>query len=197
MCDPVSAGLTILSTGLGIAGQAQQANAQAAGATYQAQVASNNAAVQEWNARNAEKVGLVAEDQQRQKTALAIGAERAALAAQGGDVNSGSPVDIMSDTARAGIFDALTLRSNAMRQAWSFRVAGANANTQAGLADASAANAMASLPFSIGKSLLGGASSLMGQWSPGLGSSAGSPIGAGATMAAYNAAPSWFTRPGL
>lgn len=160
MCDPVSAGLTILSTGLSIAGQAQQANAQADSANYQAQVARNNAAVQEWNARNTEKAGIVAEDQQRQKTALAIGAERAAMAAQGGDVNSGSPVDITSDTARAGTFDALTIRSNAMRQAWSFRVAGASANAQAGLADASAANAMASLPLSIGRSLLGGASGL-------------------------------------
>jgi hypothetical protein len=145
MCDIMS-----------MAMQSQQANAQAASATYQAQVARNNAAVQEWNARNAEKVGLVAEDQQRRKTALAIGSERAALAAQGGDVNSGSPVDITSDTARAGTFDALTIRSNAATKAWGFRVAATNANAQAGLDDASAANTMAGLSLSMQKSLLTG-----------------------------------------
>jgi hypothetical protein len=136
--------------------QSQQANAQAASATYQAQVARNNATVQEWNARNAEKVGVVAEDRQRQKTALAIGTERAALASQGGDVDSGSPVDITSDTARAGTFDALTIRSNAATRAWGFRVAAENANAQAGLDDASASNTMAGLSLSLQKSLLTG-----------------------------------------
>src|SRR5258708_40064259 len=102
---------------MGMAMQSQQANAQAASATYQAQVARNNAAVQEWNARNAEKVGLVAEDQQRQKTALAIGSERAALAAQGGDVNSGSPGDTTSGTPPAGTFHARTSPSHAPTKA--------------------------------------------------------------------------------
>lgn len=141
---------------MNMAMQSQQANAQAASATYQAQVARNNATVQEWNARNAEKVGVVTEDRQRQKTALAIGTERAALASQGGDVDSGSPVDIMSDTARAGTFDALTIRSNAATRAWGFRVAADNANAQAGLDDASASNTMAGLSLSLQKSLLTG-----------------------------------------
>src|SRR6266404_6941691 len=159
-----SLAMAAAGTATGVIGQANQAQAQAASANYQAQVARNNQMVQQWSAANALKQGQVAEDQQRQKTGLVIGAQRAALAAQGGDVTSGSAIDIFGDTARAGEMDALTIRSNAIRQSWGFQVAGANAGAQAGLYSAQAANTMANLPFGIGSSLLGGASGLADKW---------------------------------
>ena len=106
----------------------------------------------------------VAEQQQRTKTAQLIGSQRAALASQGGDVDSGSPLDIQSDTARAGEFDAQTIRNNAAQQAYGYRLQAANAAGDAGRYSASAANTMADLPFGIGSSLLGGARSVAAAW---------------------------------
>jgi hypothetical protein len=158
--------------GLDILSQVQQANAQAAQANYQAAVVNNsqqmqqrNAAIQEQNARYDEQQGAIAEGQQRQKTAQLIGSQRASLASQSGDIDSGSDVDLVGDTARAGEFDALTTRSNAQRQAYNARLQAMNAQNQVGLAGADSANygrqanyAMDRLPYSIGSSLLSDAS---------------------------------------
>jgi hypothetical protein len=103
-------------------------------------------------------------ERQQLKTAQLAGSQRAALASQGGDVNSGSPLDILGDTARAGATDVATIRSNAARNAYGFRLQGAGAAGQASLASANAANTLANLPLGIGSSLLGGASSLAGKW---------------------------------
>lgn len=51
-----------------------------------------------------------------------IGAQRAAYAAQGIEVDSGSALDVQADTAYQGEVDALTIRSNAAREAWGFKV---------------------------------------------------------------------------
>jgi hypothetical protein len=152
--------MSAASTIMGAIGQSQQAAASAAQANYQARLARNNQTIADWNAQRAEQQGRVAEQQQRFKTAQAIGSQRAALASQGGDINSGSPLDIAGDSVRAGEFDAQTIRNNAAMQAYGFRVQSANAGAQSNLYSASAANTMAALPFSIGSSLLGSATSL-------------------------------------
>ena len=158
-----SLALGAASTGMSMIGQSNAAAASAGQANYQAQLARNNQMVAEWNAQRALEQGRVAEQQQRFKTAQVIGAQRAALASQGGDVNSGSPLDIVGDSARAGEFDAQTVRNNAAMQAYGFRVQAANAGAQSNLYSANAANATAALPFALGSSLLGGASSLFGK----------------------------------
>jgi hypothetical protein len=156
---------TVTGTGLSIASQAQQANAQAGMAGYQAQLARNRQMIADWQAQRAEQQGKVDEQQQRSKTASVAGAQRAALATQGGDVNSGSPLDIVGDTARAGEFDAQTIRSNAGLKAFGLRRQATDDGADAGLYDFRAANAMAGLPFGIGSSLLGGARSVADKWS--------------------------------
>jgi hypothetical protein len=156
----VSLGVSALGTVMGAVGQANAGAASAAQANYQAQLARNNQQIAEWNAQRALQQGQVGEQQQRFKTAQVIGSQRAALASQGGDINSGSPLDIAGDTARAGEFDAQTIRNNAAMQAYGFRVQAANAGAQSELYRQSAANTMDALPFSIGSSLLGSASSL-------------------------------------
>ena len=155
---------TALSTGLSIAGQAQQASAQAGMAGYQAQLARNSQMIAEWYARRAEDQGRADEQQQRLRSASLLGAQRAALASQGGDVNSGSPLDIQSDTARAGEFDARTIRSNAALRAYGLRLQAASADADARRYDAQGANALADLPFGIGSSLLGDATSVARRW---------------------------------
>ncbi len=159
-----SLAMTAIGTGASMIGQMQQGQAQAGMANYQSQVARNNQQIAEWNANRALQQGQVAEDQSREKTAQIKGAQRAALAGQGGDVNSGSPLDIVSDTSRAGEFDAQTIRSNAALQAYGYRIQGAGYGGTANAYGAAGANATANLPFGIGSSLLGGLSSGAGKW---------------------------------
>jgi hypothetical protein len=156
----ISIGMTAAGGVMSAVGQSQQANAAASSAAYQAGMMRNREVIAEKNAQDAIQRGQVAEQQQRLKTAQIIGGQRAALASQGGDVNSGSPLDIQSDTAGAGEQDALTIRSNAAREAYNYKVQGESAGAQAGLLDMQFANATAALPFTIGSTLLGTASSV-------------------------------------
>jgi hypothetical protein len=153
---------------LSIGAATQQANAQAGMASYQAQVARNNQMIAEGYAQRAEQQGRVDEQNQRLKTSSVIGSQRAALASQGGDINSGSPLDIASDTARAGELDALTQRNNAALKAYGYRVQAFNNAADAGRYDIQGANAMAALPYAIGSSLLSAGKSASGFFFPGL-----------------------------
>ena len=95
----------------------QSAQAQAASAKYNSQVAVNNATIAQQNAQLAIEQGAAAESKKRQETAGLIGAQNAQFAANGINVNSGSAVDVKSSAAITGELDALTIRSNALRQA--------------------------------------------------------------------------------
>jgi hypothetical protein len=156
------AGSTLLATAAQLSGQAQQAEIGQNQANYMAQVARNNQQVGEWNAQRALQQGQVDEDQQRQKTAQQIGSQRALLASQGADIDSGSAVDLVGDTARSGEFNAQTIRNTAQMNAWNNRLQGNLYGGQAGLYGSQAANAW--LPFN--NSLLGAASSLAQRWAP-------------------------------
>lgn len=51
-----------------------------------------------------------------------IGAQRASMAAQGIELDSGSALEIQQDTAHIGEQDAMTIRNNAAREAWGYKV---------------------------------------------------------------------------
>ena len=144
----------LASSVLDIAGLNQQAGAQAGMANYQAQVARNNQMIAEGYAQRALQQGQVDEQNQRFKTAAALGSDRAALASQGGDVDSGSPLDLQADIARGGEYNAQTIRNNAALKAYGYRVQGYNNAADAGRYDLQAADTMAALPYRIGSSLL-------------------------------------------
>lgn len=168
-----------VSTVAGMAGSAQQAQAQAnaarqqqQAAIYQAQVAANAQKVAEWQAEDALKRGKIAEEERRTKTRLQIGQQRAALASMGADINDGSNVDIIGDTAAVGEKDALTIRSNADRDAFDRRLVAANyggdaamqtyaARTLADRANSYEANSW----IGVGSNLLAGASTVADKWS--------------------------------
>jgi hypothetical protein len=57
-------------------------------------------------------------------------------AASGVLVDEGSPLAILQDTAIQGELDALTIRSNAAQEAWSFRTQAGGFTAQAGLSRA-------------------------------------------------------------
>jgi hypothetical protein len=102
-------------------GAVQQGKAAEGQANYQAAVGRNNAIIAERQARDAEERGASEELAQRRQTAAGLGKQRAGMAANGVDLSSGSPLDILGDTAAFGELDALTVRSNAAREAYGYR----------------------------------------------------------------------------
>lgn len=107
-------------------GQMQASQAQKNAYEYQAAINANNAKVAEWQAQDAIRRGQDAEIDQRRKTAALKGSQRASLAARGLDISEGSALNILTDTDYLGEIDALTIRSNADKQAWAARVQGNN-----------------------------------------------------------------------
>jgi hypothetical protein len=155
---------SVASAGLGVYGAIQQAGAQADAAAYQAQVARNNQIIAEQNATYARQAGAAQEAAQRMRTAALAGRQRAAMAANGFDVNSGSNLDIAGSAASLGEMDALTIRSNASRTAAGYSAQGRDLTAQAGLLDMQAANSNVAGTINAASSLLGGASGFSDKW---------------------------------
>jgi hypothetical protein len=133
MCDPVAAIMTAASaasTGLGILQQSQQAGAQRADLGWLGAQQRYDAEAAEARARQAEQQGEADAAKARQKAALQAGKSQARFAAQGTDL-SGSPLDLLGDIAASGQEDALSLRYQAMRDAWEHRVQGTRRMAQA------------------------------------------------------------------
>jgi hypothetical protein len=160
----MSANIALASTAFQMYGQYQQGKSQQAQYNYQAQVDANNAQIVEWQAQDAIKRGDIEEQQHRLKVAQLAGRQRSALAASGVDVSSGSALDVLGDTAELGELDALTIRSNAAREAYNYRVQASNAQAASSLNALSAKNAKTSSYIGATSSLLSGANSMADKW---------------------------------
>ena len=125
MCD-IGLALTLGSTLVGAAGSVQQGRAAKAAGKYNQQVAEMNAELSERRAQDALERGAQEEQRKRQEVARIMGAQTAAMAANGLDISFGSPLDTLVDTATLGELDALTIRTNAYREAYDFRVDAVN-----------------------------------------------------------------------
>lgn len=145
-------------------GAISSASAQQKQAEYQAAVARNNQTLAENAAKEALQAGQTREANARMASAQLRSRQRAVLASNGVDVNSGSALDTQTDTAALGELDALTIRSNAERDAVGYRNQGANFGGEAALAAARAANATTSGYFSAGGSLLTSAGNVAQKW---------------------------------
>lgn len=173
MCGIAEAGLALsavgtVASGYGMYAQGQQAKAQgdyqSAVAANNAAIAAQNAAVQERAAQDALARGRIDEQQHRLKVSQMKGAQRSALAASGVQVDSGSALDVLADTAMFGEMDALTIRSNAEREAYSARIGAHNARAQgmnnvaeSNLFKLAGANSARSGMIGAGSTFLGGA----------------------------------------
>lgn len=137
MCIPfVAAGATIMGTQLtagtalmmnaaltaSMAGGLMSAYGQLQQGEYQAGIAKNNAIVQQQQAKDALQRGEQAELHQRIRSAQAVGRQRAQMGAAGVGLSSGSPSQVLQDTAKLGELDALTVRNNAQREAYGHNV---------------------------------------------------------------------------
>lgn len=155
---------TVAATAVSAYGAMQTAKAQSAAASAKAQQDQNNAILAGRAADDASARGLVAQQQKGNQTNQLIGQQRAALAANGVDPNSGTAVDLQSDAAGNGELDQLTVGANAAREAAGYRAQGMNYSTQASVDEASSQNALSAGALQATSSIIGGAGSVAGQW---------------------------------
>lgn len=128
MCNP--AVLAIASMAFTAYAGMEQAKGQEDMARYQQDVANKNAENDEFRARQAATIGAVQEEQHRAKVRQMAGAQRADFAARGIDLQSGVVQDMQDETYTMGETDALTIRFNAMNEAWGYKQQAANSRNE-------------------------------------------------------------------
>ncbi|MGY4333194.1 hypothetical protein ACVWWG_007611 [Bradyrhizobium sp. LB7.2] len=163
MCELMTA-LTIGSTILGAAGAVQQGQAAAASGRYNAQVSDMNATLADRRAKDALDRGAIAEQRKRQEVAGFVGKQTAAMAANGVDLSFGSPLDTLTDTAIMGELDALTIRTNANRESYDYRVQGVSQRSQAVMQRAQADSAETGGYLKAGGTILAGGGQAYGRF---------------------------------
>lgn len=142
----------------------QQGQAAQAAAQYQAQVAANNAKIAQQNANYARQVAAVKSGQVDQKTAALVASTRAAQAANGLDVNSGTDLDVQASTYAIGRMDAENVRLAGEREAYGYETQAMNFRATSGLYDFQGDQAMQGAWGKALGSLIGTASSVGSKW---------------------------------
>lgn len=99
-----------------------QASAQRAEGDYQKSIFDINARFAEAQAKDAIKRGDKEAIELTKRAKRLIGSQRVSLAAQGIDIESGTALQIQEDTAELSEADAMTIRNNAWKEAWGYRV---------------------------------------------------------------------------
>lgn len=74
------------------------------------------------------------------KARMNVGSQRAALAAQGIDISSGSALDVQVNTADLAEIDIMTIKNNAAREAWGYNVQASDSMTQAAMTEKAGSN---------------------------------------------------------
>lgn len=163
MCEPTTI-MLVASLAITAAAGAYTADAQKKQGQYQQEVAEQNAELSDLKATQASQIGHIEEERQRNRVKQAIGSQRAALAANGVDLQSGTALDMVAETALFGEEDALTTRFNALNDAWGLRAQGVDYRNQGNAARAAGDNAAtgtylttAASMASTGSSAYGGA----------------------------------------
>jgi hypothetical protein len=103
---------------------------------YQKELFDHNSRMAGLQAEDALRRGDREANQQRKKARQVQGSQRAALAAQGIDVDLGSAAEIQDETIVQGERDAQTVRNNAWREAWGYRAQAEDAASRGLMGDA-------------------------------------------------------------
>lgn len=156
--------LSAVSTVVGAIGQARQGRAAQAQARYQAAVARNNQIIANRAAEDARRRGEIEANIQRQASRQLQGRQRAILAGQGVAVDVGSAGVLIEETAGLGELDALTIVSNAEREALGFEAQGMSFGAEAQLEQLRGQSARTGSFFKAGATLLSGFGSVSSKW---------------------------------
>lgn len=174
----------VVATGVAAYGAYSASQAAAANSRYQGQVAKNNATIAGQNAAYATAAGEEAATNQSLKGAATGARIKAAQAANGVDINSGSAVDVQTSQREASSLDTAQTMHDAILKAYGYKVDESNATAQSSLDTAQAGQEETAGYISAAGSLLGGASGVSNiKWGSGYdysGQTAGNNYGSGA-----------------
>lgn len=148
MCDPVIwtiIGTTVLAGGQIAQGQAARKAGDA------------NARIQTIMAEDALERGRAREASKRRETAARKGRQAAVFGASGAEINTGSSLEILADTAQFGELDALRIRNNAEKEAFGLMAGAAISRTQG-------KNAQTSSFLNAAGTLITGAAVVSSKW---------------------------------
>jgi hypothetical protein len=173
---PAFAGASILSNladgFMGAEGTRQAGQASSLASYYQAQVAKNEAALNEMQAQRELAAGSVESQAVGLKSAANLGSIKAGQAAAGIDVNTGSAVDVQSSARMVDKLAQEQTMNNAFERAWGYRIKSQNDEAEAQL-DVMAGNnevqaadtaATAQEIGALGTGLMGTAQALGAKW---------------------------------
>ena len=124
--------LTALSAGLSLYQGYAQGKAAQAQANAQAQALEQNAQFSRAQAHDAIERGGQEELKHRRNLAKQLGTQRAGMATNDVDINSGSALDVRNASISEGEYDAEAIRFNAARQRWGYINQAENQEAQAG-----------------------------------------------------------------
>jgi len=128
---------SLASAGGSLASSIQQSQAIRQQGNYQKNQLQFNAQVAELQANDATNRGNKEVSTKKKQAKQIIGSQRAALAAQGIEVNEDTSSLIQQDTAGLAAEDISTIKNNAWKEAWGYRVQALDYNSQAGFAQIS------------------------------------------------------------
>lgn len=155
---------TVLGGATSAIGSIKQGQAEKEAAEFNAQVAKENQQVSTANAQIAGQAGAEQAGMTSMKTRATVGAVQANQAASGIDVNSGSDVDVRSSARELGELDALTVRSNATREAYGQTVQAASYGAESQLQSYEAESAGTAGEIGAASSFLGSTGSAANNW---------------------------------
>jgi hypothetical protein len=138
--DPIT--MMMVGTGVSAFGSLMQGQSQAQSSEY-------NAAIQRQNAIIAQQQSQAAVEAQQRNAARTIGTMVANYGASGVQVDSGSPLDVLADSARMAELDKLTTQYNYQLKAMGY-------DQQANLADMNAQSATTSSLINAGATAVKG-----------------------------------------
>ena len=153
--------LGLASAGMSAYGALQSGNAGYQSGMYQAAVAMNNAAIANQMADREGFAGEVASGLESMRGGARVGDEKAAMAANGVDVNSGSAVDVAVSQRMQSKLSADTTMNNALLKAYGYLVQAQSDMAQAQLDVMGANNKRSAGRISAFGDLLSGASSYL------------------------------------
>lgn len=162
---------TLASTAMTVYSQQQQAQQQAAAteasAKYNAQVAENEASTQRALAQNEISKGIADRERQQRQAAREMGEMRANMGASGFEIDSGSNLNLLAESAQEHQYDSQVITSNANQSAWQHLAAANSAENQASFYNWQGSNAYGSLSgtgMSSAGTIVGGIGKSVGQY---------------------------------
>lgn len=154
--ETIAIAASIGSAVMGGIGAIQQGNAASAASAYNAQMAANNAKIATQNAAFTAAEGEANSAQEQAKTRATVAATLANQGASGVDVNTGSAVDVRASESKLGMLNAMTIRSNAARQAYGYQTEAASDRAQSNVYKSQAKNDKTAGYLNAGATVLGG-----------------------------------------